>query len=182
METRNGRTLLVPRESHGFHYSALPTLEYRTRFGHLAYAHPGGTHVKMTSAAGFVSLADHLQLIADQDGRWWKVPREVSEVGSVEVTAFIHPGIAELPEWFPVDRDLLPPESGGRVTVQAVVARIQELRRDPKSLQRFPDDHPAPPTERFEDRVLYDLLEPERRRQRDVMLLAIRRMLDCVYV
>ena len=182
METKDGRTLLVPRESQGFHYSALPTLEYRTRFGYLGYAHQGGTHVKMTIGDGFVSLADHLWVIADQKGRWWQLPREVADVGSVDVTAFVHPIVPLLLESIPLDRDLIPAESGGRATLQRVVARIRELRRDPESEAGFPDDHPAPPRERFTDRVLYDLLEPERRRQRNAMLLAIRRMLDCVYI
>jgi hypothetical protein len=31
-----GATRLVPRESQGFHYSALPTMDYRRRFGHLS--------------------------------------------------------------------------------------------------------------------------------------------------
>jgi hypothetical protein len=181
VETRDGRTLLVPRESQGFHYSALPTLEYRARFGHLAYAHPGATRVQRTRGDSFVSLMDHLHVIADRDGRWCSLPREVAEVGSVGITALIHPYAWIILEWIPVDRDFLPPESGGRATLQQAVARARQLRRDPKSRQDFPDDHPAPQTERYIDRVLYDLLEPERRRQRSAMLLAIRRMLDLVY-
>jgi hypothetical protein len=120
-------------------------------------------------------------IIADRDGRWCELPREVAEVGSVRITAFIHPYAWQMLEWMPVDGDILPPESGGRATLQQAVARIRQLRRDPKSRQDFPDDHPAPETERHLDRVLYDLLEPERRRQRSAMLLAIRRMLDLVY-
>jgi hypothetical protein len=131
METKDSRTLLVPRESQGFHYSALPTLEYRTHLGYLGYAHQGGTHVKMTSGDGFVSLSDHLWVIADQKGRWWHLPREVTDVGSVDLTAFVHPTVPLLLGSIPLDRDLIPPESGVRATSAGRRAHAGASTRSP---------------------------------------------------
>jgi hypothetical protein len=169
-----GRTHLVPREKQGLHYTAIPTRDYRARYGHLAYFHP-------VTDEGLVSLSNHLHGIMDREGRWRSLPGEVIEAGTFYLTGLVH-----LYGWQALGEDtVLPPESGGRETVLLARERILQLRRDPTCAEPFSHDHPAPQFERDSthliDRVLYDLLEPERQRQRNGLLLAIRNMLEFVY-
>ena len=71
-------------------------------------------------------------------------------------------------------------ESGDRDTVARIIERGRQLD-DGEPYAKFPPEHPAPSSERWADRLLYDLLGPERRRQHAAMLEAIHRMLDLVF-
>jgi hypothetical protein len=181
VELPGGRTHLVPRDKKGFHYTAIPTRDYRARYGHLAYMHSGATRVSEVTEEGLVSPSDHLHVIMDREGRWRLLPEELLVAGTFHLTGLVH-----LYGWQALWEDtVLPPESGGREAVLQARERVLQLRKDPACAEPFPDDHTAPQVERdaahWNDRVLYDLLEPERQRQRDGLLLAIRSMLEIVY-
>ncbi len=167
VELPGGRTHVVPREKQGLHYTAIPTRDYRARYGHLAYS----TGEERASIVA----------IMDREGRWRSLPADVLAAGTFHLTALVH-----LYGWQALLEDaVLPPESGGSDVVQQARERVAQLRQDPGCAEPFPDNHTAPQEERdafhWNDRVLYELLEPERRRQRDELLAAIGRMFELVY-
>ncbi len=91
-EIVKGQAVLVPSATHGFHYSSLPTRQYQTRFGHLAYACRAGWSVSLvfddgsalkgpdTSGAG----------VFTPDGQFGGLPPEVVEAGTEYLTGVIH--------------------------------------------------------------------------------------------
>jgi len=166
VELPGQRTHLIPREKQGFHYSAIPTRDYRARYGHLAYMRPASEDVVP---------------IMDREGRWRSLPSEVLVAGTFYLTGLVH-----LYGWQALCEDtVLPADSGGQETVLQAKARVLQLRQDPGGAEPFPEDHPAPLEERiavhWKDSVLYDLLEPERQRQRNGLMAAIGHMLEAVY-
>jgi hypothetical protein len=128
-----------------------------------------------------VSLADDLGVISDSEGRWWALPAEIEQTAA-SVTGLVHPGAAQQLIWGRASPDVasLILESGDRDTMARIIERGRQLD-DGEPYSKFPLEHPAPSGERWADRILYDLLGPERRRQQAAMLEAIHRMLDLVY-
>ena len=47
---QDGRTVVAERQGTGFHYSWIPTVDYRRRFGHLAFSRTAGTQVSLMTA------------------------------------------------------------------------------------------------------------------------------------
>src|SRR5262249_7663274 len=92
VELPGGRTHLVPREKQGFHYTAIPTRDYRARYGHLAYIHPSPNELAPNELApnelARNELAgDELVSIMDREGRWRFLPAEVLDAGKFHLTA-----------------------------------------------------------------------------------------------
>ena len=63
-----GRVREAERLERGFHYSSLPTTDYRNRFGHAAFAAAAGTSVSLLSIGGSRQVpSDDLPVIFDPD-------------------------------------------------------------------------------------------------------------------
>lgn len=164
---------VAPRTERGFHYTAIPTVDYLRRFGHLAFA--TGTALKAgilgentaRIETGFgVSVLDQ--------GMEHLLPVEV-ETNAVWLTGIIHPYANQSFIWSwiascDVERCPWPEESGGLETFAKIHARCCELTDDSKVKVSFGD------YSRGVDAVLADLIEPERRRQRQIMVSAMERL------
>ena len=162
----DGNIALVERKEHGFHYSDLPTQEYRGRFGHLAFSAEAGTSIVNLNEARRVVPRDKVAAICGDEGEIHRIPPEILDAGAVELTAVIHtrgltcPYLLHAQSW--------PDESGGRDTLRKIIARCRELQ-DP-ALRHL----------RFADSVLDDLIRPERERQRTEIIKAIDRVCDII--
>lgn len=164
----------VPREVSGFHYTAIPTKEYRESYGCLAFA--SGQSLRSGSLAGGVVRVEtgFGATVLDENGAFRSVPEEV-EAGAVYLTSIIHPFANQLTYWMSLARKKLvpglwPEESGGLVAFEQIQRRCRELVDDP-SIAVW--DGPG----RGVDAVFADLVEPERERQRQLMVGAIERLL-----
>ena len=175
VQSSDGSWATVNREEQGFHHAALPTQTYRDRFGHLAFAN--------AQALQAGSLADGpLRLetgfgasVIGENGARWQVPEEV-EAGTVRLTGMIHPYANQPFIWSVLPRHepipgIWPEESGGVCAFTQIQARCREILADRSKVIRL---------DRLDDRgvdaVFADLVEPERRRQRRLMLGAIERL------
>ncbi len=202
----DGSYVITERKKQGFHYSDIPTAEYRTRFGYLDYSCAEGTAV--FAVGGPLALPrDKAVALPGEDARPCYLPEPILEAGRVELTAVIHPHFAAYP--LSALRSLVanrsvhwPTESGGRRTLKNIVKRLaamatpeyetekrERLRADSK-------DRKAGATRRekvgvsfesgwehdpFQDPVLRELLKPERQRQKAEMLKAIDRVCMLVH-
>ena len=149
-----------------FHYSLMPTCEYREKFGRLHYFAPAGTQVAVTSSDAMEVTRGHTVLIHGENGDALLLPPEILDAGRADVTAMIH---SEGPSWWfghPRFRGVLkrltwPRESGGSQTL----ARLVELAHEQ--------------TVDFER--LREIARPELDRQRSSIRSAIARVVDLVY-
>jgi len=104
------RVAFRERTEQGPHYSQIPTEQYRTRFGHLAYSPDPST-------TPFLSGIEPVVLPRDPLRRVWRygLPAEILEAGLAHVTAVIHVLSACYPFWNLKD---WPKESGGQAAVE----------------------------------------------------------------
>lgn len=88
----DGRVTAVLREAQGFHYSWLPTAEYRQQFGHLAFSRSAGTRVSELRADGDQLIpSDDAPRIYDPASRaFYALPAEALTAGRVFVSAIVH--------------------------------------------------------------------------------------------
>jgi hypothetical protein len=165
---RDGTAVMVERTEHGFHYSDLPTEEYRMRFGHLAYSCESGTAVFVTSWP-VAFPRDKVVAVPGDDGRMFGLPAEILAAGETRLTAIIHPGGAcctvceRLRSW--------PEKSGGQIVLEKIAARCREMQ-DPAN----PDWMMHTRSIGYSDPRLDELLAPERQRQKDEIVRAIDRV------
>ena len=172
---------MVEREKHGFHYSAIPTAKYRTRFGFLSYA------FKVVAIRG-------------EDAQPQGLPKPILDAGKAELTAVIHPLSPACHFWdlrgAEPHRDFdWPSESGGQATLQKIFDRCAEMRqpgfreetkaRHAKNLELLKSSRTRSVARDIMrranlDPILSELLEPERVRQKNEMLRAIDRV--CVLI
>lgn len=187
-----GEFELVVREKRGFHYSQIPTVEYRDRYGFLAYSQSRGTRVYLNRSDGALEAPadDEASIFDPEVGRYFPVPEEVLRAGRVEVTAVVHtyclPGkwvcFADAfegePPW--------PEESGGAAGLRAIIERCRLLDEDYTRCEPAPQEMQKTALGRRKggfgiDYPLYLLMEPERARQRREMVAAMERVLDLVH-
>jgi hypothetical protein len=164
----------VGREIQGFHHAAMPTREYRECFGHLAFA--SGRSLRSGSVGGGALRVEtgFGAVVIDEHGACRSIPEEI-EAGAVRLTGMIHPYANQQLLWERISRtepvpDLWPEESGGAVVFEQIQRRCRELVRDDSKIVRD-EEHPGV------DAVFADLVEPERQRQRRLMIGAIDRLL-----
>lgn len=188
----DGRAIMVERTEQGFHYSAIPTEEYRARFGYLAYSCDAGTTVVLASPRPIVVPRDKIAAIERDDARKVGLPPEILDAGVVQLTGVIHACSLGMPAlwvggWINRGHSDWPEESGGKCTRQKILercCRVSGFEKTPYEKQ-FNDNlfetHPdlAKHTV-WVDPVLYELAEPERRRQRTEMRKAIDRVCEIV--
>jgi hypothetical protein len=187
---------MVERQVKGFHYSAIPTAEYRTRFGFLSYACARGTAVFFLNPHQPAAIPrDKVVATLVGDGFPRSLPQPILDAGRVELTAVIHPRSAGYNFWVPPDRlkhkVYWPSESGGQATLQKIFQRCYEMTqpeykeernaRYVKTIEllracRTTEEARNVDERQSVDPILSELMEPERMRQKTEMLKAIDRV------
>jgi hypothetical protein len=140
---QDGSRAIAEREKEGFHYSDIPTAEYRTRFGFLNYSCAQGTAVFL-SGDPLTLPRDKIVAIPGEDAQPCCLPQPVQDAGRVELTAVIHPHFAEDPWWARAHSEaqpetdwphseaqprlFWPAESGGQATLKKIFERCDEMR------------------------------------------------------
>jgi hypothetical protein len=179
-----------PRDKQGFHYSWIKTDEYRERFGYLAFSRSSGTSVS-------IQLQDGTQLVESDDeahvfdpaaGRILQLPDEVIAAGRAFVSGAVHTHGADARLWWYVvlreGRAVdWPEQSGGANALENIRQRCRALVEGTSEQERLkPQERRADQDVGicFVDYPLYQLLEPERQRQREGMVGAMQRVIDLV--
>ncbi len=180
---KDGTQAFTERAKQGFHYSDIPTEEYRIRFGHLAYSCDSGTTVFLSGPGPIVFPRDSVAAVPSQDAKMYGLPEEILEAGLTRLTHVIHTFSATHLFWKHV-RDW-PEESGGQAVLEKIVARSQAIREPTfqRPVYTFEDQEALAQANPYiwghfltADPVLNDLLAPERRRQYGEMMKAIDRV------
>ncbi len=196
----DGSYVIAEREKPGFHYSAIPTLEYRTRFGFLSYACGAGTSVIPLSHKGLLVPRDKVAAVVRDDGVQRRLPRAILEAGRVELTSVIFPYNWAPFGWpkGPPPKAYWPSESGGQAMLDKILKRNLEVQSpelrneaDEREFEAFKmirmgkgpsgEGMMAFVRRARRDPILWDLTEPERRRQKAEMLKAIDRICALVH-
>jgi hypothetical protein len=180
----SGKVKAISRYENGFHYSCLPTNEYRKRFGYLAYSRSVGTSVslRLNDGTHLVPSDDVPEIFDPIKGTTAQVPLEVMDAGVAYLSGLVHiEGENML-----IGRFLEKPhfdwteESGGREVFAKIIKRCKELSEDYSAIQRISSENL---NGRFWDLLtidypLYQLLEAERERQKRGIVDAISRVLN----
>ncbi len=177
----DGTAKLVEREEPGFHYSAIPTKEYRTRFGHLAFSCGAGTTVISLGGGPIAIPRDQIAAVPGDDARLYALPPEIVKVGEVRLTAVIHT-LGQSHSWWDtriredLDRVEWPQESGGQAVLEKIFARCRAMREPgfDRWSQHVHSEYG------MVDAVLHDLLAPEQKRQQNEMVKAMDRVCDLI--
>jgi hypothetical protein len=196
---RDGSYAIAERKERGFHYSDIPTAEYRTRFGFLSYFCEEGTAV-FRGGADRALPRDKVVAIPGRDATPWCLPQPVLDSGRAELTAVIHPNFAAFP-WTGLEQSAKsgrvacwPAESGGKTTLRKIFKRLTEMQKPEyrkETSERVENHIRRPPNKEginephdsywdshwdddpIQDPALLELLGPERGRQKAEMLKAI---------
>ena len=184
-----GLTLPQSRRKTGFHYSSIPTREYRASFGYLAY-----TRFRHKT-------------IFDRDMRLAYIPTKTIEIGEARISGVIHTLSFQTVlldhEYYANRMDHIdwPEQSGGKEAFKEIIAVASAIgsrwRRPGSSDQpahrekvaRLIDSDSRPYAAEYVDVLLYakpevltlyELLASERERQYEEMARSIRRI--CAYI
>ena len=169
---KNGTAVLADRREHGFHYSDIPTTEYRSRFGYLAFSCSSGTSVFVVEWPVLHSR-DKITAVPGDDGKMYGLPKEILEVGETQLTSVIHP----LASCYPVCNRLKvwPEESGGRLALEKIAARCREMQ-DPAN----PELKKYTRGIGYVEPLLDNLVAPERQRQKNEIVRSIDRVCELI--
>ena len=206
----DGQVRLVERMKRGFHYSDIPTEEYRRRFGYLTYSCDAGTTVVAAGREGpIVTPRDSAAVISGDGAQIYGLPSEICDVGIVRLTAVIHSYSGGFGWWDQrfdskySDRVRWPEESGGQATLDEIFARCRVMREPSFGRERWIEKTTVLTTDgpieidghknlreldeearqiygNPVDSVLHELLIPERKRQYGEMVRAMDRVCDIV--
>jgi hypothetical protein len=180
---RRGRMQQVDRLKSGFHYSWLPTAEYRDRFGHPAFARTAGTVVTLIGADGSELVPPDNQPALFEPGRAELVslPNEVLEAGVAYVSGVIHTRASYPVLWqLPKNRDASGVDWPAEVLAQ-IRERVRALSVDPQLIEPPPDPADEGDLDDEEcDLVLHRLLTAEGERQLRSIVAALERVVDLV--
>jgi hypothetical protein len=178
----------IHRSEGGFHYSWLPTDEYRNRFGYLAYSRITGMNFSSRSDDGTWLISSDVgsRIYDPASHRLFQLPTQVRRVGRAFVSAVAHASTI-YHFWLGMVRMNTPlnwpEESGGMEAVTKILDRCRVLERDP-SRKEYVKPEAVDPNEdlsaRFVDFHLFQLLGPERQRQRAGMVAAMKRVVELV--
>ncbi len=167
-----GRVEATPRLVNGFHYSWIPTPQYRERFGHLAFSRRGGTTVYRQAPDGTATaVGDDVPSLYDVETQSLRrIPPEVLEAGRAWVSGLVH-AVSASPTWLLMfatkeARAAWPEESGGPPALMPILARCEALK-EAREVVGWPSN---------DDEELIRLLAPERKRQHDGMVDAMLRV------
>ena len=184
---KDSTAALRERVKHGFHYSDIPTNEYRTKFGHLAYSCAAGT-VVLLDEEPIATPRDKVVAVPGDDAMMYGLPPEIVEAGRVRLTAAIHTLSAAYPFWARGGRASSgqidwPDESGGHTALVKILERCHQMCEPGfKRERRQADEHisGSDVDMMFVDRVLYRLTDPERQRQRAEIVKAVDRVCEVI--
>jgi len=170
----DGTAVVVERSEQGFHYSDLPTKEYRSRFGYLAFSCNSGTSVFVANWP-LVYSRDKVAAVPGDDGKMYGLPKEILETGETRLTAIIHPSSSirmvssQLTNWSE--------ECGGRTTLEQIAARCREMQ-DPANPKSGGYTQSGV---YIEDQLLDNLFAPERQRQKREVVRSIDRVCELIW-
>ena len=178
---KDGTAVLAERVTKGFHYSALPTAEYRAYFGYLSFSCGYGRTVVLLSDGPVVVPRDDLAAVPGDDASMYRLPSKIANAGLTHLTAVIHSASAQDP-----DLDYIavrekgsgqidwPEESGGQHTLDKIFLRCDVMRQTHPKWTHV--ELKTPRNIVFVDPELYELLTPERLRQSSEMIKAMDRV------
>lgn len=173
----------APRAQQGFHHNAIRTDEYRERFGHLVFANGEALQAGRFADGSLRIETGFGSSVIDDAGALRRLPVEV-EATAVWLTSIIHPYANQDFIWQILAgadlsqtgmRSVWPEQSGGWARFTRIHARCRELEEDYSRVVELPYSE-----NRGVDAVFADLVEPERQRQRKLMVTAIERLLTLV--
>lgn len=168
-----------------FHYTWMTTNDYRSRFGYLSYMANAGTGF-------FLQVRDEVSEYADlpiivYGTSQYRIPPEVAQVGSVELTAAIHPNT---PKWLRMHvyvkgesvifnqghriHDGLPLTWSSETGGEEIINKIISISKQP--LEYKTREEYLSPINQIDNLIL-----PERSRQQKEIKSAIHRMLTLVF-
>lgn len=186
----DGKIATAKREKRGFHYSAIPTDEYQTRFGHLSFSCRAGMMVVLMNEGPLTVPRDKMIEIPGDDGRMHGLPMEIIEAGVVYLNAAIHPVCASNGWWDRCGREgplNWPEESGGKAALEKIFTHCEMMRQPGFKRQPFQLDEELFKQDPIlamhlagNDLVLRELFTPERKRQHEEIIKAINRVCDLV--
>lgn len=182
--TRQGSVDAIPRTKCGFHYSWLPTAEYRDRFGYLAYSRSAGSTFSQLLKDGTCLISSDIgSAVYDPTAHsLLQLPAKVRNAGRAFVSGVAHTGGTDprLWQWMAEANAPMewPEERGGLEAVTRILDRCRVLKEDPSQKETLGPDQD--PDLWFVDYPLYQLLEPERQRQRAGMVAAMKRVIELV--
>jgi len=101
--TRSGEICYSKRDKQGHHYSWIPTEQYLSNFGHLAFAQSAGTSVSLISTDGTrkVPSDDEALVYNPQREQLCRPPQEILDAGAAFVSGIIHPSSGNPEAWGP---------------------------------------------------------------------------------
>ena len=173
----------------GFHYSGLSTAEYRDQFGYLAYSWTADPSFAQRFGRGPRRISsDTAPSVYDSSTQsLCPLPAPVLEAGRAFVSGVAHTGGTNYCFWLGMVRVKTPlnwpEESGGVEAVTKLLDRCRVLEEDPSRIEyvnRDRIDWNQDPGLASGDYPLYQLLEPERQRQRAGMVAAMTRVEELV--
>jgi hypothetical protein len=164
----DGTAVVVERTKNGLHYSDLPTSEYRSRFGYLAFSCSSGTSVFRANWP-LVYSRDAIAAVPAEDGKMYSIPKEILGAGETHLTAIIHLGGS----CYPVCNSMKdwPEESGGGAALEKIAMRCREMQ-DPANS----DSKMNTTSVGYTDPLLDNLVAPERQRQKREIVRSIDRV------
>lgn len=183
----NGTLQLTERVGKGFHYSWLPTEEYRNRFGYLAFVQSFSSSISLLQSDGqrLIPTDDAAYIFDPVKQLYFGLPSVVWETGAVRVSGIVHTlagnydlwryvcELKSLPDW--------PEESGGMQCLQGIISRCRTIFGDNSKVVQLSFEDPAV-HHNYDlccvDWPLQQLIEPERQRQQRHMVEAMHRMLE----
>jgi hypothetical protein len=181
--TADGHVNVEERIECGFHYSWIPTAEYREKYGYMAFSQSNGTRVGDASDSNRVKVSsDSVPEIYDPRRQAIvRLPGEVVVAGTALITGLVHASGSEwLRRWSHwLDHVEWPEESGGQETRTKILERCELLARDPGQMERLSLGDPRLSGEfnlLFGDYPLYELVLPERKRQLAGMVATMQRI------
>jgi hypothetical protein len=179
-----GKVGVVPREKAGFHYSWIPTAEYRERFGYLAYTLWSPKERAHFFAAPEAPSDDQPCVFHPRRERLVWLPDEVLAAGRSMASGVVHDviipglllaGVTSDTQW--------PEESGGRPVLEEILDRCRELKADWRKEERISSENArreAVSELGVGDYPLFKLVGPERSRQRQHMADAMQRAVELI--
>ena len=188
MANSSGEVVAVPRQEQGLHFTWLPTAMYQDRFGVLAFSRVSGNSASLQLVEGYQLIEpDDLPFVHNLTTKTaFKLPDEVIRTGRVMLSGIGKPLASDYGIWqkYIINSSTQldwPEESGGQETIRKIRDRCLVLQKDPSSLEKpiFDDECLKHYTASARvDLQIYNLLEPERLRQREWLVTAIRQVVD----
>lgn len=168
----------------------LPTTEYRERFGYLACSRSRGTFIAPPNSRLITQFieSDNAVFVFDPDTQSvLQLPEVVIEAGSTFISGIVHTFGANHHLWREmIFENILESieESEGLLSIAKIRDRCRFLQDNPSQVERLAPDALVPKQDPYLTSVdfpLYQILEPERQRQRAGMVEAMKRVIEMVY-